>query len=356
MNLAAAAACLLVALLLALAGFTWLGARAIELRNPPIGSFAVVNGTRMHFVHVPAPAGASLPPVVFLHGASGNLKDQLVPLRAPLEGRAEMLFLDRPGHGWSERGSGNDTPAGQARTLAALMDELGIGSAIIVGHSLGAAEATAFALDYPEKTRGLVLVSPATHPWPGGATSWYYSLTMVPVVGRIFVAAAALPAGLLRMNPATQCVFSPNEVPEGYLASASIELVLRPGAFRANAVDVAGLYDYTLQAAPRYREIRAPTVVITGDMDTVVDERIHSIGLARDIAGAELVWVHNLGHQPDWIAPELVVAGIENAAGAKNDLQAMARAVERRIAADAHGIGICAKARAQGDEAAPATF
>ena len=148
-------------------------------------------------------------------------------------------------------------------------------------------------------------------------------------------------------------MFSPNKAPDAYADVASIALVLRPAAFRANAIDVAGLYEHTRTTAPRYREIAVPTVVISGDMDTVVDEQIHSIGLARDIKGAELVWVRNLGHKPDWIAPELVVAAIENAAGGSNDLQALARQVEQRIAADAHGIGICAKAKALEPELAP---
>ena len=68
--------------------------------------------------------------------------------------------------------------------------------------------------------------------------------------------------------------------------------------------------------------------------------------MRRDIKGAELVWVRNLGHKPDWIAPDLVVAGIENAAGGSNDLQALARDVERRIASDAFGAGVCSKAKA----------
>ena len=92
---------------------------------------------------------------------------------------------------------------------------------------------------------------------------------------------------------------------------------------------------------------------MSGDMYTFVDEQIHSIGLARDIKGAELVWVHNLGHKPDWIAPDLVVAAIENAAGSSNDLQALARQVEQQIAADAGGIGICTKARALDPQPAP---
>ena len=346
MNLLAAAAYFLLALILVLAGASRLGAWAIERRYLPVGTFAVINGARLHFVHLPAPAEAEFPPVVFLHGASSNLRDQMVPLRPLLEGRAELLFFDRPGLGWSERGTGNETPFGRADTLAALMDRLGIGRAIIVGHSFGAAEATAFTLAYPDKVAGLVLVSPATHPWAGGATSWYYSLTARPVVGRIFAETLAEPAGTLRLAQATECVFAPNKVPDGYADLAAIALVLRPSAFRANAVDVAGLYRHAQDTAPRYPEIKAPTVIISGDRDTVVDEEIHSTGLARDIAGAELVWVKNLGHKPDWIAPDLVAAAIENVAGGSNDLEGMARKVEQRIAADRYGEGICTKAKA----------
>ena len=191
-----------------LAGATRAGAWLIERRNPPVGAFAT--STARGCTCACALAGRpELPPIVFMHGASSNLKDQMVPLRPLLEGRAELLFFDRPGHGWSERGAGNETPFGQARTLAALMDQLGIGEAIIVGHSFGAAEATAFALAYPEKTRGLVLLASATHPWPGGATSWYYSLTAIPVVGRIFAATLACPAGTLQLAAATHACSRP---------------------------------------------------------------------------------------------------------------------------------------------------
>ena len=66
-------------------------------------------------VHVPAPARPTLPPIVFIHGASANLQDQMVPLRPLLEGRAELLFFDRPGHGWSERGPATTRRSGRPR-------------------------------------------------------------------------------------------------------------------------------------------------------------------------------------------------------------------------------------------------
>ncbi|HEY4193153.1 MAG TPA: hypothetical protein VGM46_10960, partial [Mesorhizobium sp.] len=84
----------------------------------------------------------------------------------------------------------------------------------------------------------------------------------------------------------------------------------------------------------------------------VVLAKIHSVGLVRDLAGAELVWVKNLGHKPDWIAADLVVAAIQKVAGQKvagqkvsgnqPDLQSLAKTVEARIAKDAYGTGRCA--------------
>lgn len=327
----------LVALLAALAGVTRIGAHFIEARNPPVGAFATVDDARIHHVHVPGPADAALPPIVFIHGASGNLLDAMVPIRARLEGQAEMLFLDRPGHGWSERGRRNSNPYEQAGTIAGLMSQLGIERAIIVGHSFGGAVAAAFALEHPERTAGLVFLAAASHPWPGAGTSWYYKLTAVPVLGRLFAETVAAPGARVRIAQASACVFAPNAMPDSYLTDAAIELLLRPSAFIANARDVAGLYDHVVEAAPRYLSIDAPTVVITGDRDTVVFEDIHSGGLARDIPGAEIVWLRNMGHKPDWVAPDLVEAAIRKVAGEAVDLAPIAAAVEARIAGDAFG-------------------
>jgi pimeloyl-ACP methyl ester carboxylesterase len=330
-------AALLIALLLVLFVLTRMGAAKIEKSYPPVGKFIEVNGARLHYVHVPAGPKADLPPIIFIHGASANLNDQMIPLRPLLEGRGELLFFDRPGHGWSERGPSNNTQELQAETIAALMDALSIKDAIIVAHSFGGSVAMALALSHPENVRGLVLLAAATHPWPDKKTQWYYDLSMVPVIGRIFTETLSLPAGQARMQAASQGVFCPNPMPAGYVEKAKIPLVLRPSAFRANAEDVAGLYDYTVRASPRYGEIKKPTIIITGDSDTVVLEEVHSKGLARDIAGSELVWIEGLGHKPEYIVPEIAVMAMEKLSGADRDIQAAARVAEARIAAQSNG-------------------
>jgi len=337
MNFVYAALLSLVALLLVLAAITRVGVWWIERNNPASGEFAMINGTRLHYVLDRAGDGGDLPPVVFLHGASGNLKDQMTAFRDRISGRADLLFVDRPGHGWSSRGpKSNELPDGQAATVAALMDSLGIGRAVIVGHSFGGAITATFALNHPDKTAGAVFLAPVSHPWPGGV-DWYYDLTPMPVIGRIFSETLALPFGLLRLKPGTACVFTPNRPVNDYLERTGVALVLRPWHFRANATDVSRLQAYVARVAPRYAEISAPAVVITGNKDAIVLPRIHSLGLERDLPNAELVWIENLGHKPDYIATDIAIAAIEKIAGMPHDLQEKARELEKKIADDRFG-------------------
>lgn len=318
----------------ALFAFTRLGVRRIERRFPAIGERFDVGGYSLHAVHMPKPEGADLPPVVFIHGASGNLRDPLGAFSTLLAGRAEMLFVDRPGHGYSDRGvAANEWPDGQARAIATLMRRKGIEKAIVVGHSFGGAIAASFAVALPEMTAGLVFIAPATHPWPGGV-AWYNTLTRRPFLGRLFAGLVALPAGLALIGDGMRSVFAPNPMPRDYVETAPA-LVLRPRSFRANAIDLSNLYDHVSRMAGRYGEISARTVIVTGDSDTVVLPDLHSRGLYRDIAGSELVWVRNLGHKPDYVAGDLCIAAIEKAAGRDRDLQAMAREVELRLGAKA---------------------
>lgn len=323
-----------VAVLAALAIATQLRARAIEAKTPNIGELTDIGGYSLNALHIPAGPEADLPPIVFIHGASGNLRDQAGAFLEPLRGRAELLFVDRPGHGYSKRGGPeNDKPDGQANAIARLMEKKGIERAIIVGHSFGGAITASFGVLHPDKVEGLVFLAAATHPWPGGV-DWYYHLASAPVIGPIFCHTLALHAGMMRIAAATDHVFAPNPRPATYVEDTGPALVLRPSAFRSNATDVAGLHAYVTGFAPRYREIMKPTVVITGDSDEIVLEEIHSKGLARDIQGSELVWIAGLGHKPDYIVTEIAIAAIETVAGMERDLQAMAREAEPRLAAN----------------------
>jgi pimeloyl-ACP methyl ester carboxylesterase len=324
----------LLMLLAAAFGFTAFESAKIERAFPKTGTLTDVGGYSLNALSVAPGPNPDLPPIVFIHGASGNLRDQETAFRKPLEGRAHMLFVDRPGHGYSERGGPeNDFPDGQADAIARLMEKRGIDKAIIVAHSFGGAIAASFALNHPDKVIGTLFLSPATHPWPGGI-DWHYRLTATPVIGWLFSHTLVMPAGLMMLDPATRSVFRPNQRRERYLEDGAPALVLRPETFRSNAKDVANLLSYVRRIAPRYTQIKSRAVIITGDQDPIVLANIHSTGLKRDLEHSELIWVKGLGHKPDYVVTDLAIAAIEKLAGKDLDLQAIARADEKRLAAE----------------------
>lgn len=315
-------------------GFSSYQAAAIDRSNPNRGERIDVGGYRMNSVYLPRPKTADLPSLVFIHGASANLHDQMTAFRSKLEGRADMLFLDRPGLGFSDRGGPqNAYPDGQADAIAALMKKRGIKNAIIVSHSFGGAIAASFALNHKDMVAGLLFLSPATHPWPGGI-EWYYDAARVPVFGWLFSTLVAPPVGMALIDKATKAVFEPNPRPDDYVEQTAAYLALRPRTFRNNAIDVANLLDYVKRVSPRYKEITAPVVIITGDADRVVLPEIHSRQLHEDIAGSTLLRIHNLGHKPDYAATDLAIAAIETLAGQKRNLKELAAQAEARLAGD----------------------
>ncbi|MBZ5759191.1 MULTISPECIES: alpha/beta fold hydrolase [Rhizobium] len=292
-----------------------------------------VGGYRMNSVYLRA-SHPDLPPVVFVHGASANLFDPMLSFRGKLEGRADLLFVDRPGYGRSDRGGAeNAYPDGQADAIAAVMDKRGIRKAIIVGHSFGGAVVASFALRHPDKVIGLVFLSPAVYPWPGGI-AWYYRAASTPVTGWLFSTLIAPPAGVVMIDSAVKGVFAPNVAPADYVAKTHALMAIRPGSFHNNAVDVANLKDWTAKTSPRYPEIEKPTIIITGDTDSVVSPTIHAGQLAKAISGARLISIHNMGHKSDYVASDVAVGAIETLGGEKRDLSAIARRVEAGIAND----------------------
>ncbi|MEJ1160244.1 alpha/beta fold hydrolase [Prosthecomicrobium sp. N25] len=302
---------------LVLAAYSELRARRIEAAYPPVGRFAEAAGVRLHYVDLlpDVPDGPEAPAIVFIHGASGNLRDPLLAFRGALEGRHRLVFVDRPGHGWSDRGGDPEiaAPARQAEVIAALLKRIGVARAVVVGHSWGGSVAAALALGHPELTAGLVFVAPATHPWPGGV-AWYYKAAAQPLFGSLFARTLVMPIGSASLEQGLKGVFDPNPEPEGYVEKAAVPLLFRPREFIANAEDVFRLNGYLELQAPRYGEIRVPTAILSGNRDSVVYEELHSGGLARAIAGSHLIWLPNVGHMPHHAATDTVVAAIEEVA------------------------------------------
>lgn len=300
------------AVLAALAGITLVGTWAIERANPPTGRFVDVDGGRLHIVELGSPEA---PPLLLLHGASGNLNDLRLAIGERLAQRYRVILIDRPGHGWSDRpgGATDALPSAQAKLIHQAVISLGIKRPIVLGHSWSGSLATAYALAYPDDVRGLVLLAPVTHEWPGGI-GWINDVVAIPVIGQLIASTLVLPSGYFMLQPGVAAVFKPNTPPPEYNTRTGVAMLLRPREFIANAQDLSVLKAFVREQSRRYGELKMPVEIIAGDVDSVVYTDIHSRAIAKQIPHAVLTVLPGLGHMVQYAATDRVMQAVDDLA------------------------------------------
>jgi pimeloyl-ACP methyl ester carboxylesterase len=99
-------------------------------------------------------------PVVLLHGLSATRRNVVQGSRALVKRGYRLISYDARGHGASSPAPRYEYPDLVA-DLEAVLEELEIETAALVGSSMGAATAMAFTLEHPERVPALVQITPA---------------------------------------------------------------------------------------------------------------------------------------------------------------------------------------------------
>ena len=181
--------------------------------------------------------------------------------------------------------------------MAALIEALGFEKAILVGQSAGGTIAMHAYLRHPERVQGLVFVDPAIYR-AGGAPARLRPLLGMPLVDRVGVlvsrSLAAQGDRLIKQAWHDPARVTP-EVLAGYRKPLQVENWDR------------ALWEFTLagrdlKLGERVKDVKAPTLVITGDDDRIVPTA-DSIRLASELPNAELVVIPNCGHLPQEECP-----------------------------------------------------
>jgi pimeloyl-ACP methyl ester carboxylesterase len=102
-------------------------------------------------------------PVVLLHGLTATRRYVVMGSRSLERSGHRVVMYDARGHGASAPAEGYDYTA-LAADLGAVMDDRGIGHAVLAGASMGAHTIVRFALDQPERVRAVCLITPAHEP------------------------------------------------------------------------------------------------------------------------------------------------------------------------------------------------
>ena len=112
------------------------------------------DGLRLHYVEWGTP---SAPAIVALHGLR-SFAYTWEPVALPLADRFRIVALDQRGRGRSDWDPQRRYYASEyVRDLEALVDHLDLGRFVILGHSMGGANAFVYASSHPDRLAGLVI-------------------------------------------------------------------------------------------------------------------------------------------------------------------------------------------------------
>jgi pimeloyl-ACP methyl ester carboxylesterase len=229
--------------------------------------WVTVDGRQVNVIEL-----GSGPPIVFIHGLSGSWQNWLEQL--PVFAREHrVITFDLPGFGASEMPAQKITISGYGRFVAALLDELEVGSAAVVGNSMGGFIGMELAIRFPERVERLVLVSAA-----GLSIEYLRNERALAVLGTLENRLAAYSGwlasrsdALARRPGARRLIFGivahrPDRLP-GPLVAEQVRGSGKPGFLPA----LDALTDYPIR--DRLGEIACPTLIVWGSEDKLVPAR-----------------------------------------------------------------------------------
>jgi 3-oxoadipate enol-lactonase len=233
-------------------------------------------------------SGGSGPVVALMHAgiADSRMWDPLWP---ELAGACRVIRYDVRGYGRSPAATHEYTLAGDLR---AVLDQLQVPSAHLVGCSMGGATAVDLALAEPGRARSLVLLCPGVsgYPWPADPEVDAESEALTK---------AGDEEGLVRLALREYGRAGPDD-------PLAVDLM------RAAARAWPNEQRYQREGKPafgRLSELRVPTVIMVGDRDRPMliacDEE-----MAKRIPGCTLIRMPGVDHLPTLRAPELVAQTI----------------------------------------------
>jgi pimeloyl-ACP methyl ester carboxylesterase len=230
------------------------------------------------------------PPLLLIQGL-GYAGWGWEPITGPLATSYRVITFDNRGIGGSDAPPGPYDTATMAADAVGVLDELGIRRAHVMGASLGGMIAQMLALEHPDRVDRLILACTT----PGGADAYPLPAATLELIRT----AADLPyeEAVRRFTANALATTGPLEE----LVARRLSAPQDPVAWQAQSA--ASL---THDTSARLGDVTAPTLVLHGTADRVVDPRNATL-LVERIPGARLEWLDGLGHLFFWEAPERTV-------------------------------------------------
>ena len=237
-----------------------------------------------------------------------------------LAGSHRLLIPDLPGFGRSGRPRAFDA-ATVADALAGLLDAAGVEQATVVGHDWGGSMAFAMALAHPERV-GRLVVTNAPFRKLDLKRGFHFLLFNVPVLPEVAfgLAGERMVTFILRAASARKAAFASADAVRPYVrayrsrdnvssALAYYRTVTRRVIAQRLPLPGRGAPPRDTKGGPR--RITAPTLIVWGMRDPALPENVLS-SIERDIPGARIVRLADVGHFVPDEAPHELAAAIES--------------------------------------------
>jgi pimeloyl-ACP methyl ester carboxylesterase len=231
-------------------------------------------------------------PLVVLVPGMGDLRAAYRFLAPALRDAGyRVACTDLRGHGDSDTTFASYGDVETAGDIIALIEELG-GPAVVVGNSMGAGAAVLAAAEKADLVSGLVLVGPFVR--NGEVSAIQRALLRLAMARPWAVSAwkAYMPKLYAGQRPADFAEYRDRVV--GALR--------RPGYARAFSLTTRTNHD---PAEARLTDVRAPTLVLMGELDPDFPDPRAEAGWIAQALGAEVVMVPEAGHYPQSQQPEV---------------------------------------------------
>ncbi|HEV7340803.1 MAG TPA: alpha/beta hydrolase [Sphingopyxis sp.] len=271
----------------------------------PAGAFvAGPAGQRIHYRDQGQRGG---PAIVLLHGSNSSLHTW-EPLVQRLGGDYRVVTLDLPGHGLTGSTPDKDYGAnGMAAAVDVVAAKLGLDRFILGGNSMGGWVAWRYALAQPDRVDALLLINAAGMPLRKGEKSPEsnvgFRILKYPA-GR-WLATQITPRALVEQS------LRGSVEKQGIVDDAMIdrywELLRFPG--NREATVLRARLDREPAMADRVNEIKAPTLILFGDKDRIINPSAAQTFHER-MPGSDVVLLKNIGHLPMEEAPDATAAAI----------------------------------------------
>jgi len=234
------------------------------------------------------------PAVVLVHGHSADLRLWDLQVPALVEAGYRVIRYDVRGHGRTTAPATGYTWQNYALDLRDLLASLSVETAHVVGLSMGGGIALQFALDFPERVSSLVLVDSAL---PG----FDYSPEFAGAIEELVAAVRAEgPRAAFERLWLTHPLFDgARRFPERFELLRTMVLAYTA----ADYLDETPYAPPERQAVDQLAEVRAPTLVLVGELD-IPDFQLIAEVLAGNIAGARLRVIADSGHIPPLEQPQ----------------------------------------------------